>query len=79
MKQHKNSIVEVVGYEDKDTGTPSQNMALSQRRAQAVADQLIKTYKIDPKRIKVVAKGSTEQPYPDHNDWNRVVLFVNEK
>ncbi len=79
MKQHKNSIVEVVGYADKDTGTASYNMDLSQRRAQAVADQLIKTYKIDPKRIKVVAKGSTEQPYPDHNDWNRVVLFVNEK
>ena len=54
-------------------------MDKNQRRKQAVADQLMKADKIDPKGIKVVAKGTTEQPYPDQNDWNRVVLFVNEK
>ena len=79
MKQHTNTIVEVVGYADKDTGTPEYNLDLSQRRAQAVADELVKTYNIDSNRIKIVAKGSMEQPYPDHNDWNRVVIFVSEK
>lgn len=79
MKQHNNAVVEVVGYADKDTGTPEYNLDLSQRRAQAVADELVNTYGIDASRIKVVAKGSMEQPYPDHNDWNRVVIFVSEK
>ena len=79
MKKHTNAVVEVVGYADKDTGTAEYNMELSQRRAQAVADELTKTYGIDASRIKVIAKGSTEQPYPEHNDWNRVVIFVNEK
>ena len=79
MKKHENTMVEVVGYADKDTGTPEYNLDLSQRRAQAVADELVNTYKIDASRIKIVAKGSMEQPYPDHNDWNRVVIFVSEK
>lgn len=79
MKQHDKAVIEVVGYADKDTGTPEYNLDLSQRRAQAVADELVKTYSIDPSRIKVIAKGSMEQPYPDHNDWNRVVIFVNEQ
>ena len=78
MKNHPKAVIEVVGYADKDTGTPEYNMELSMRRAQAVAKELTTTYKIDKNRIKVIAKGSTEQPYPDHNDWNRVVLFVNE-
>ncbi|MGL4293189.1 MAG: OmpA family protein, partial [Bacteroidales bacterium] len=79
MKKNSNVMVEVVGYADKDTGTPEYNLDLSQRRAQAVADELCNTYGIDPNRIKIVAKGSMEQPYPDHNDWNRVVIFVSEK
>ncbi|MDO5570254.1 MAG: OmpA family protein [Bacteroidales bacterium] len=79
MKNHPNATVEVVGYADKDTGTPEYNLELSQRRAQIVADELVNTYGVDSNRIKILAKGSAEQPYPDHNDWNRVVLFVNEK
>ncbi len=78
MKKHPKAVIEVVGFADKDTGTPEYNMELSMRRAQAVAKELTSTYKIDSNRIKVIAKGSTEQPYPQHNDWNRVVLFVNE-
>ena len=78
MKNHSCAMVEVVGYADKDTGTPEYNLDLSQRRAQNVADELVNTYGIDPNRIKIIAKGSMEQPYPDHNDWNRVVIFVNE-
>lgn len=79
MKQHPKAIVEVVGYADKDTGTAEYNLDLSQRRAQKVADELVNTYNVDSNRIKIVAKGSAEQPYPDHNDWNRVVIFVNEE
>ncbi|MEG1617452.1 MAG: OmpA family protein [Bacteroidales bacterium] len=79
MKNHDKAVVEVIGYADKDTGTPEYNLDLSQRRAQAVADELVNTYGVDANRIKIVAKGSAEQPYPDHNDWNRVVIFVNEE
>ena len=79
LKANTNYNVEVTGFADKDTGTPEYNLDLSQRRAQAVADELVNTYGIDPSRIAVVAKGSAEQAYPDHNNWNRVVIFVTKQ
>jgi outer membrane protein OmpA-like peptidoglycan-associated protein len=79
LKKNTGYKVEVTGYADKDTGTAEYNLDLSQRRAQAVADELVNTYGIDPSRISIVAKGSAEQAYPDHNNWNRVVIFVTQK
>jgi outer membrane protein OmpA-like peptidoglycan-associated protein len=79
LKKNIGYKVEVTGYADKDTGTAEYNLDLSQRRAQAVADELVNTYGINPSRISVVAKGSAEQAYPDHNNWNRVVIFVTQK
>ena len=53
MKEHPNCTVEVTGYADRGTGNPKINNNLSQRRAQAVANMLIRNYGIKKNRIKV--------------------------
>ena len=76
MKQNPNENVTVAGYADADTGTAEYNLALSQRRAEAVRNVLINKYGINGKRISVKAEGSKVQPYKE-NDWNRIVIFNN--
>jgi len=66
--------INVVGYADKDTGTSKYNLGLSQRRAQAVAKDLMTKYNIPSDKISVQWKGSDEQPY-SKNNWNRVVIM----
>ena len=78
LKENPEVSITVAGYADKDTGTAEYNQGLSQRRAKAVADSLVKTYGIASDRISVAAEGSATQPYPDNNDWNRIVMFVNK-
>ena len=51
MKEHPNCTVEVTGYADRGTGNPKINNNLSQRRAQAVANMLIRNYGIKKNRI----------------------------
>lgn len=75
MKANPEAKVVVGGYADKDTGTAEYNMALSQRRAQAVIDMLTGEYGISSDRLSIKAYGSDTQPYPE-NDWNRIVIFA---
>lgn len=75
MKDNTSAKVRVVGYADKDTGTASYNEKISERRAKAVADTLIKKYGISSDRVIVEWKGSSVQPYPQNNAWNRVAIF----
>lgn len=65
--------VKVVGYADQKTGTAEYNLKLSEKRAKAVADELVKKYNIPSESIIVEWKGSDSQPYPENN-WNRVVI-----
>ncbi len=57
LKANENLNVYVVGHTDT-TGEPAYNMELSRKRAQAVADQLVKIYSISPKRLKAEGIGS---------------------
>lgn len=66
--------IKVVGYADKSTGTNNYNLEISKRRAQSVAKELTKKYKIPSEKITVEWKGSGEQPYP-YSNWNRVVIM----
>ncbi len=75
LKANPNEKIVIAGYADKDTGTSDYNMQLSERRAQAVKDELVNTYGIDPSRLETKAFGSDVQEYPSHNDWNRIVIF----
>ena len=77
LKTNANATVKIVAYADRQTGNPAYNMALSERRAKAVADALINQHGIDSSRISVEWKGDTEQPYAE-NDWNRVAIFFAE-
>lgn len=77
MKQNPKESVTITGYADKDTGSADYNMALSQRRAEAVKAMLVDEYGINANRISVKYEGSNVQPYST-NDWNRIVIFTNK-
>ena len=77
MKEHPNCTVEVTGYADRGTGNPKINSNLSQRRAQAVANMLIRNYGIKKDRIKVDFKGDTIQPFAKEIE-NRVAIAICE-
>ena len=76
LKSNPSCNISVIGYADKDTGTPEYNKQLSQRRAESVVKLLTEKYNIDQKRIQVVANGSDSQLYPQNNNWNRIVVFA---
>lgn len=73
MKKN-NAPIKVVGYADKKTGTSAYNKTLSEKRARAVAKELIEKYGISSDQITIEWRGSDEQPYGE-NSWNRVVIM----
>lgn len=73
MKE-KNVPIKVIGYADQKTGTADYNLSLSEKRARAVAKELIEKYGISSNQITIEWKGSNEQPYSENN-WNRVVIM----
>ncbi|MCD7971450.1 MAG: OmpA family protein [Candidatus Azobacteroides sp.] len=77
LKENPEARLKVTGYADKATGTPAGNKKLSEKRAQAVYDAMVKKYHIAPERIETSFLGDDVQPFSE-NDWNRVVVFVKE-
>ena len=63
----------VIGHTDS-SGTDEYNIALSERRAQTVADYLARLG-TDPARMQVVPKGETE-PSGEGEDKDRRVEFM---
>ncbi len=61
----------VTGYADSKTGSAEYNQKLSERRAQAVADELVKMG-VDSDKIEVVGKGGVEELSPI--SYNRRVV-----
>ncbi|MBU2278546.1 MAG: OmpA family protein [Gammaproteobacteria bacterium] len=59
LKRFPNTDVEVSGHAS-NVGTPAYNMALSQRRSDAVADVLVTQYGIDRSRVQSVGYGVTK-------------------
>jgi OmpA-OmpF porin, OOP family len=55
----------IVGHTDA-TGKREYNLTLSQRRAAAIRDVLVTTFKISPKRIQVVGLGEEQLQDPAH-------------
>ena len=66
--------IKLVGYADRKTGNPDYNKGISERRARAVAKQLIDKYGVSSNNISIEWKGDEIQPY-DENAWNRVVIM----
>ncbi|MDH6312504.1 OOP family OmpA-OmpF porin [Parabacteroides sp. PFB2-10] len=73
MKENSTPI-KVIGYADVKTGSSNYNKQLSEKRARAVAKQLVEKYNIPSNQISIEWRGSDEQPY-DINNWNRVVIM----
>jgi len=74
--------IKLVGYADKNTGTADYNWGLSERRAKAVANELINRYGIPSNRISIDWQGDKVQPYPntkEMNAWNRLVIMDTNK
>jgi len=69
-----NAPIKVIGFADKNTGTSKYNMGLSEKRAKAVAKELIEKYGVNSNQISIEWRGSDEQPYSENN-WNRVVIM----
>ena len=72
--KENNAPIKVIGYADKKTGTSAYNMQLSEKRAKAVAKELIEKYGVSSDQITIEYRGSDEQPYSENN-WNRVVIM----
>ena len=72
--KENNAPIKVIGYADQKTGTSTYNMSLSEKRARAVAKELIDKYGVSSDQISIEWKGSDEQPYGENN-WNRVVIM----
>jgi outer membrane protein OmpA-like peptidoglycan-associated protein len=64
MQKYPKTTTVIEGHTD-NVGSASMNKELSQRRAEAVRDYLIKNYNIDPNRIKAVGYGY-ERPIADN-------------
>ena len=76
MKANPDFNVALVGYADKETGTPDGNMKLSENRAKVVKERLVKLG-VPAERISTAFKGDTVQPFAENNK-NRVVICTLE-
>ncbi|QCU90732.1 TolC family protein [Thiomicrorhabdus sediminis] len=59
MEDHPDTVVEIRGHASLE-GSEVYNQWLSERRAQAVVDELINTHNIDPNRLSSVGFGETQ-------------------
>ena len=73
IKQDPNAKYQLQGYADKETGTAKRNQQLSEERAQAVYDVLVKKYGVNPSQLEKVANGDRTQPFGQAY-LNRVVI-----
>lgn len=75
-KAHPNGKIQVKGYADKKTGSPTINMRYSKQRADKVAAAL-KAKGVPDSQLVITAYGDTVQPF-SQNDQNRCVIILGE-
>ena len=73
MKNHSDAKVEIKGYASPE-GNKEFNQALSQKRADAVKDVLVKKYKISADRLTAKGMGATDKLFKQV-EFNRVSTF----
>ena len=81
LQQEKNMNLNIVGHTDAD-GDDNSNLRLSEQRAAAVKDALVKVYNIDEGRLSTQGKGEAE-PIGDNSTvdgkaQNRRVEFIRQ-
>lgn len=79
VSQYPQAELTIVGY-NSDQGPEKGNLELSRKRAEAVKNYLVNTWKIEPERIKIVAKNLPDNPSnpndPDGVEENRRVEII---
>ena len=74
MKNHKDARILIKGYASPE-GSKELNQRLSEQRAQAVKDALVKRYGVAASRITTRGMGATDELF-DEVDFNRVATFT---
>jgi len=74
IRTHTVGTVSVKAYADRETGNPTYNQGLSERRANTIVEKLTDVYGIPASRIESRAYGDKVQPFAE-NDLNRVVII----
>lgn len=74
MKNHKDANILIKGYASPE-GNMELNQRLSEARAKAVKDALVKRYGISASRLTTEGMGATDKLF-DEVDFNRVVTFT---
>ena len=74
MKNHKDSKILIKGYASPE-GSMELNQRLSEARATAVKNALVKRYGIPASRLTTQGMGATDKVF-DEVDFNRVVVFI---
>ena len=72
LKANPKLKIEIDGYTD-NIGSKKYNLILSKRRAESVKKILVKTYGINPKRIKVKGFGEAYPLVPNNTHTNRAI------
>ena len=67
--------VKVTGYADMQTASPNYNKALSERRANAVANMLVDKYGVDRDRLVVAGQGGVENMFLNDSKLSRCVII----
>ncbi|MCX7908910.1 MAG: OmpA family protein [Ignavibacteria bacterium] len=79
VKQFPQAELTIVGY-NSDQGVEKGNIELSRKRAETVKNYFVNTWKIEPERIKIVAKNLPDNPSnpndPDGIQENRRVEII---
>lgn len=73
MKNHKDAKVEIKGYASPE-GSAEINQKLSEARAEAVKNALVKKYKISADRLTTQGMGATDKLF-EQVEFNRVATF----
>ena len=73
MKNNPNAKIKISGYASPE-GSKELNQKLSEKRAAAVKDILVKKYKISADRLETEGLGATDKLF-DEVEFNRVALF----
>lgn len=73
MKANKDAKVKISGYASPE-GNAELNQKLSEKRAEAVKEVLVKKYKIAADRLEAEGLGATDKLF-DEVEFNRVALF----
>lgn len=79
LKDNPGSTVVIEGHTD-DSGTASYNQMISEKRANAIADVLIRTFEISDTRVEAIGYGE-ERPFVEndtaaHREANRRVVAI---